>query len=114
MLFRRATEAIRTTPGDLLLKQLGVRARPLKVQIAIGYPVDKQPIRFNVALSVISPIADEPVIFISRIKRFFLHKHFNNRLQFGQIFVLLSDSFKIPLKPSCIKNPDCYRFRGAG
>jgi hypothetical protein len=81
-----------------------VRACPLNIQIIIGYSIDEQPVRFDVTLSVVRPIPDELVIFISRIKRFFIDKQFNNRLQFAQIFVLFFDPFKISLETGCIVN----------
>ena len=82
-------------------KQIGVGSRPGQVQILAVDLVDKYPIRRNVAISEMLPIAAQRMIPATIGERNSFRQQANCLTQLRHILAVCSHPLYVPLKSSC-------------
>jgi len=79
-------------------EQIRVRSRSDEVQILAIDLVDQQPIRFDVAVAKMPPVAAERVVLASRRQRTALHQQQDDRAQLRHVLAALLREFHIALE----------------
>ena len=67
-----------------------MRSGPFEEQLVFRFPVDQDPIGFDVTITSVDPIADERMVFIFLGKRISLDEKLDQRGEFFGVFSFLN------------------------